>query len=138
MLRHGDDHTSSWPNGGYQFTECSTVIVDVLQDVKRPGNVELILERQASRLRADEPRIGASGGDLQCRLARVDTNEANPWKSSAYRVEHCTGSAAHVEHASGARKVRLHGPNEKSSAGPEPEVPVLEVGEMLEGLVWEA
>ena len=44
VLRHSHDYPSSRANGGCR-KECSAVIVDVLENVEGPGDVELVLER---------------------------------------------------------------------------------------------
>ena len=77
MLRNGDHQTASWPDRCMDLRESALVLFDVLQNVKRADDVELLAEGNPAHIHLNQLCLGRTPcRDRQARPEQFSADDA--------------------------------------------------------------
>jgi ectoine hydroxylase-related dioxygenase (phytanoyl-CoA dioxygenase family) len=138
MLRDGHDQIPVRNQRGSELREDSFVLHDVLEDVERPDELELLPKRQLPPIDLDESCRGhARLCDAEAVEPELSSHETRAWVGGSQSLEDKTGAAAELEDASGIRSVSGDRLEDDDVPGAEPEASLLQSAENLKRRVGE-
>src|SRR5215207_108017 len=139
VLRNGDEDAAARYDRLAHLLDDDLVLTYVLEHVERAHDGELGVERELApvhleALAARQPALC----NPHVRVARVPRDNAEARKAPAHPGGHVARAAADLQQAGGVREMRLQRPGDERVARAEPEAPVLDVLEVVEGLLEQA
>jgi hypothetical protein len=129
MLRDRDDCTTTWTDGRVQLGEYRLVVVDVLQNVERADDVELVSIRDAPTVDLHQRRSGgASPGDGETFGRELCSHPLSLRERLPDSAQHVAGSASELEEAPRRGEMAPDRRDQDPVSRAEPEAPFLQGG----------
>ena len=139
MLRDREEKAPARTQRLVDLCEDALVLLDVLEDVERSGDVELRAEWDLARIHLQQVGIRhPPASDVESGREQLAADEAHLWEGAPNSREDIPGAAAHLEHAARVGKVLAECPEDQLVAGAEPEAPPLCIRQVLERFLVEA